>query len=58
MLNDIIQNTTMKNKTVLFWNTFCYGTFEDTTRNVAYKDLPKSLHIYFEEDVQLLDSGL
>ncbi len=58
MLSDIKNNQHLQGKTILFWNTFCYGTFEDVTNSVDYKDLPEGLHRYFETDIQSFDSGL
>ncbi|MBU1008074.1 pyridoxal-phosphate dependent enzyme [Candidatus Dependentiae bacterium] len=58
MLSDIAGDESLRNKNILFWNTFCYGTFEDVTKKISYKDLPKGLHKYFEEDVQKYDGGL
>lgn len=44
-----------KNKTVLFWNTYCGAAFENRAATAAYKKLPACFHRYFEEDVQELD---
>ncbi len=54
-LLDYCKQHEMKNKTVLFWNTYCGDDFEDLTSTVDYKKLPKIVHHYFEEDVQPLD---
>lgn len=48
----------MKDKTFLFWNTFCYGDFSVITNTVDYKELPEGLHVYFEKGLQELDQGL
>lgn len=56
MLNDL-KKPSMKHKTVLFWNTYCAGSFDHITRQVDYRDLPQAFHTYFEEDVQALDQG-
>jgi hypothetical protein len=42
----------LKEKNILFWNTFCYETFEDVTNKVNYKDLPVGLHKYFDRDLK------
>jgi len=57
MLDDI-KKEEIKDKVVLFWNTFCAGDFSEITTNVDYKKLPQELHCYFEEDVQALDQGV
>ncbi len=46
----------MKDKTILFWNTFNSRDLSAFAANVDYRDLPKPFHIYFTEDVQPLDS--
>ena len=57
MLYDL-KKEEMRNKTVLFWNTFCSGEFSEITNQVDYKKLPKEVHTYFEQDVQSLDQGV
>ncbi len=52
MLDHIAQQN-LHNKSILFWNTYCGLDFEDLMGD--YKQLPLSLHKYFENDVQLLD---
>jgi D-cysteine desulfhydrase len=47
----------MKNKTILFWNTFNSRDLSAFTSNVNYRDLPEPFHPYFTEDVQPLDSS-
>lgn len=47
----------LKDKTILFWDTFCSGEFDDIVKKVGYKELPENLHFYFEQDVQKLDQG-
>ncbi len=44
-----------KNKTVLFWDTYCGNDFKERLAGADYKKLPVCFHKYFEEDVQLLD---
>jgi D-cysteine desulfhydrase len=46
----------MKDKTILFWNTFNSRDLSAFASNVDYRDLPKPFHSYFTEDVQALDS--
>ena len=45
----------LKGKTVLFWNTFSSRDLSAMTAHIAYRQLPKPFHRYFEEDVQPLD---
>lgn len=58
MIYDVQHKEELKDKNILLWNTFCYGTFEELTSAINYKDLPQELHFYFEQDVQPLDGGL
>jgi len=45
---------TIKDRTVLFWNTYCGIDFSHLSNFYDYKRLPNELHRYFEEDVQPL----
>ena len=47
----------LKDKTILFWNTFNSRDLSTFTANVDYRDLPRPFHSYFTEDVQPLDSA-
>jgi len=44
-----IQTDRLKNKVVLFWNTYCGLDFSYITKKIDYKDLPHVFHKYFEE---------
>lgn len=55
---DYAQMPENKGKTLLFWNTFCTGDFEDTINGIDYKDLPKAFHAYFEMPLQPGDLGV
>lgn len=48
----------IKDKTVLFWNTFCSSDFKDITSNIDYHALPSTLHEYFENTLQPFDQGV
>jgi len=49
----------LKDKVVLFWNSFCSGTFEDQIKDVDYKQLPKEYHYYFQDNLlQKNDQGV
>jgi len=48
----------IKDKTILFWNTFCSGDFKEITDKVDYHTLPDTLHGYFECPLQPLDQGV
>jgi len=45
----------LKDKTVLFWNTYNSRDFSDAIAGVDYRQLPRCFHPYFEQDVQPLD---
>ena len=47
----------MRDKTILFWNTFNSRDLSAFTANVDYRDLPRPFHSYFTEDVQPLNSA-
>jgi len=44
-----------KDKGVLFWNTYNSKDVADVISTVAYRQLPRCFHRYFEEEVQPLD---
>lgn len=46
----------LKDKTVLFWNTFNSRDLTPLIQNADYHTLPRAFHRYFKTDVQPLDS--
>jgi 1-aminocyclopropane-1-carboxylate deaminase/D-cysteine desulfhydrase-like pyridoxal-dependent ACC family enzyme len=57
LLHDL-QNQTLANKVVLFWNTYCGLDFSKQLASVSYTKLPHCLRDYFEQPVQPLDMKL
>jgi D-cysteine desulfhydrase len=57
LLFDLLQNADLKNKTVLFWDTYCSGDFSEIINSQDYKKLPELLQIYFKIPVQQFDQG-
>jgi 1-aminocyclopropane-1-carboxylate deaminase/D-cysteine desulfhydrase-like pyridoxal-dependent ACC family enzyme len=49
------KNGSLREKTVLFWNTLNSRDFSDDISGLDYHDLPRPFHRYFEEEVQPLD---
>jgi D-cysteine desulfhydrase len=49
------QQGILKDKTVLFWNTYNSRPFPDAVATMDYHLLPPAFHRYFETDVQPLD---
>lgn len=45
----------LKDKTVLYWHTLNAFDFSTDIKGMDYKNLPRPLHRYFEQDVQQLD---
>jgi 1-aminocyclopropane-1-carboxylate deaminase/D-cysteine desulfhydrase-like pyridoxal-dependent ACC family enzyme len=45
----------LRDKTVLFWNTFNSRDFSDEISGLDYHELPRPFHRYFEQEVQPLD---
>ena len=45
----------LKDKTILFWDTYNSWDFKDITDNISYKSLPGGFHHYFTEEVQPLE---
>lgn len=48
----------IKDKVILFWNTFFSGDLKNITDLVDYHELPDRLHEYFECPLQTLDQGI
>jgi D-cysteine desulfhydrase len=51
------QKGALQDKTVLFWNSFSSGNYTQFTSKVDYKQLPQTMHYYFETPLQKLDQG-
>ena len=47
----------LKDKTVLFWNTYNSRDLSAVASQMDYRQLPPAFHRYFEEDVQPLDKA-
>lgn len=56
LINEALQGK-FKDKTVLFWNTYSSGNYENFTSQVNYKNLPQELQYYFTTTLQTLDQG-
>ncbi len=54
-LIDDVKKQDLRDKVLLFWNTYNSRDFSDAIATVDYHQLPRYLHRYFEEDVQPLD---
>jgi hypothetical protein len=54
-LIDDAKSGSLRDKTILFWNTLNSRDFSDAISSVDYHSLPRDFHRYFEEEVQPLD---
>jgi len=54
-LLDDVENQNLKDKTMLFWNTYNSRNLSDSIATVNYHQLPRCFHCYFEQEVQPLD---
>ena len=54
-LTDDAEKGKLKDRVVLFWNTLNSRDLSGTIKDIDYRDLPRTFHTYFEEDVQPLD---
>ncbi|MBW1897036.1 MAG: hypothetical protein JRI47_08245 [Deltaproteobacteria bacterium] len=50
-----VDKADLKDKVVLFWDTYNTRDFSDAIVSVDYQRLPRCFHHYFEEAVQPLD---
>jgi 1-aminocyclopropane-1-carboxylate deaminase/D-cysteine desulfhydrase-like pyridoxal-dependent ACC family enzyme len=49
------ENKLLRDRVILFWNTYNSIDFPDIINTLDYRHLPRCLHRYFEEEVQPLD---
>jgi 1-aminocyclopropane-1-carboxylate deaminase/D-cysteine desulfhydrase-like pyridoxal-dependent ACC family enzyme len=54
-LIDHLRSHGTRNEVILFWNTYNARNFSDAIKRIDYHQLPRSVHRYFEKDVQPLD---
>jgi hypothetical protein len=54
-LMDDAKKQNLRDKVVLFWNTYNSKNFSDVIATLDYRQLPKNFHRYFEQEVQPLD---
>ena len=56
LINDA-GNQNLREKVILFWNTYNSRDFTDKIADIDYRQLPQCFHRYFEEEVQSLDKS-
>jgi 1-aminocyclopropane-1-carboxylate deaminase/D-cysteine desulfhydrase-like pyridoxal-dependent ACC family enzyme len=56
-LMDDAKKSILKDKVILFWNTYSSRDFSQTINAIDYHLLPRCFHPYFEEELQALDRG-
>jgi D-cysteine desulfhydrase len=56
LIYDLQQTNKLKDKKVLFWNTYCGDTYSEKNIGIDYTDLPEEFHTYFTTPVQPLDA--
>lgn len=54
-LIDDVKKQDLRDKVILFWNTYNSRDFSNVITTVDYRQLPRCFHGYFEEEVQPLD---
>jgi len=54
-LIDDAKKQNLRDKVVLFWNTYNSKNFSEAIATLDYRQLPKNFHRYFEQEVQPLD---
>ena len=45
----------LRDKVVLFWNTYNSRDYSEAIATIDYRQLPRSFYPYFEEEVQSID---
>jgi 1-aminocyclopropane-1-carboxylate deaminase/D-cysteine desulfhydrase-like pyridoxal-dependent ACC family enzyme len=53
-----VEEEDLRDKVVLFWNTYNSRDFSELVDTIDYRELPRCFFRYFEEEVQALDEGL
>jgi 1-aminocyclopropane-1-carboxylate deaminase/D-cysteine desulfhydrase-like pyridoxal-dependent ACC family enzyme len=56
-LMDDAKKSNLKDKVILFWNTYNSRDFSQVIEAIDYHLLPRCFHPYFEEELQALDHG-
>ena len=54
-LIDDAKKSSLRDKVVLFWNTYNSRDFSETIAAIDYHQLPRCFHRYFEEEVQQME---
>ncbi len=54
-LIDEAKKSILKDKVLLFWNTYNSADLSNTITDIDYHQLPRCFHHYFESEVQMLD---
>lgn len=57
LLHDL-ETTNMKDKVILFWDSFSSGTFSEIVDTIPYTDLPKEFHYFYETPLEDGDQGV
>ncbi len=53
-----VETDDMKDKVILFWNSFCSGSFDDIVSKIPYTALPKEFHFFYEMPLEEGDQGV
>ncbi|HBL98234.1 TPA: hypothetical protein DDZ86_01155 [Candidatus Dependentiae bacterium] len=57
LLHDV-NTRNIKDKVILFWDTFCSGSFDDIVSKIPYTALPKEFHFFYEMPLEEGDQGV
>ncbi len=56
MIPGHVQSQNLKDKVILFWNTYNAQNMSENIRSIDYHELPNDFYTYFENEVQPLDN--
>jgi 1-aminocyclopropane-1-carboxylate deaminase/D-cysteine desulfhydrase-like pyridoxal-dependent ACC family enzyme len=57
LLHDV-ETKDIKNKVIVFWDSFCSGSFDDIVSKIPYTALPKEFHFLYEMPIEEGDQGV
>lgn len=57
LLHDI-ETKDIKDKVIVFWDSFCSGSFDDIVSKIPYTALPKEFHFLYEMPIEEGDQGV
>lgn len=58
LIGQVRRSSVLKDKVILFWDTFCSGSFDEIVNPILYSALPKEFHYFYEMPLEEGDQGV